>query len=151
MEWDDHYAGWWGEPSQITGYMLSKEQVPIMTAGDSLLSGGNNAYGKPMTALNILRETIMGRELFDFAFAEYSRRWKFRHPQPADFFRTMEDASAVDLDWFWRGWFYTTDHVDLALTDVTWYAISSQDPDRVGLKLGRSKALLGNPRLNKGA
>ena len=129
VEWDDHYKGWWGEPSQITGYMLSEEQVPIMTAGDSLLSGGNNAYGKPMTALNILRETIMGRELFDFAFAEYARRWKFKHPQPADFFRTMEDASAVDLDWFWRGWFYTTDHVDLALTGVEWYAISTQDPE----------------------
>jgi len=131
VEWDDHYSSWWGEPSQITNYMMSEEQVPIMTAGDSLLSGGNNAYGKPMTALNILRETIMGRELFDFAFAEYSRRWKFKHPQPADFFRTMEDASAVDLDWFWRGWFYTTDHVDLALTDVSWYAISSQNPDQV--------------------
>ncbi|MFK5956748.1 MAG: M1 family metallopeptidase [Planctomycetota bacterium] len=131
VEWDDHYKGWWGEPSQITNYMQSEEQVPIMTAGDSLLSGGNNAYGKPMTALNILRESIMGRELFDFAFAEYSRRWKFKHPKPADFFRTMEDASAVDLDWFWRGWFYTTDHVDLAITDVAWYSISTQDPDQV--------------------
>ncbi|MGB0954163.1 MAG: M1 family metallopeptidase [Planctomycetota bacterium] len=129
VEWDDHYQGWWGEPSQIVGYMLSEEQVPIMTQSDSILSYGNNAYGKPMTALNILRETIMGRELFDFAFAEYARRWKFKRPQPSDFFRTMEDASAVDLDWFWHGWFYTTDHVDLALADVQWYQLSTLDPE----------------------
>ncbi|MDA9103873.1 hypothetical protein N9J67_03020, partial [Schleiferiaceae bacterium] len=81
------------------------------------------------TALNILRETVMGRELFDYAFKEYSRRWAFKHPSPADFFRTMEDASAVDLDWFWRGWFYTTDHVDIAMTDVKWYQMSSKNPD----------------------
>jgi aminopeptidase N len=79
-----------------------------MTNSESVLQFGNNAYGKPATALNILRETVMGRELFDYAFKEYSRRWAFKHPSPADFFRTMEDASGVDLDWFWRGWFYTT-------------------------------------------
>lgn len=129
VEWDDHYKSWWGEPSQIVGYMTSEEQVPIMTQSDSILSYGNNAYGKPMTALNILRETILGRELFDFAFAEYARRWKFKRPQPADFFRTMEDASAVDLDWFWHGWFYTTDHVDLALAKVDWYQLSTLDPE----------------------
>jgi len=128
VEWDDHYRSYWGEPSQIVGYMLSEEQVPIMTNSESLLSFGNNAYGKPMTALNILRDTVIGRELFDFAFQEYARRWKFKHPKPADFFRTMEDASGVDLDWFWHGWFYTTDHVDIALSDVQWYQISTQDP-----------------------
>ena len=83
---------------------------PIMMNSDSVWQLGPNAYSKPTTALNILRETVMGRELFDFAFKEYSQRWMFKHPTPEDFFRTMEDASAVDLDWFWRGWFYTTGH-----------------------------------------
>jgi hypothetical protein len=128
MEWEEGYQGRWGQPDGIVGYMISEEQVPIMTNADSLLSSGNNAYGKPMTALNILRETVMGRELFDFAFAEYARRWKFKHPKPADFFRTMEDASAVDLDWFWHGWFYTTNHVDISVTDVKWYQPGSIDP-----------------------
>jgi hypothetical protein len=103
---------------------------PIMTNSESILQFGNNAYGKPATALNILRETIMGRELFDYSFKEYARRWQFKHPSPDDFFRTMEDASAVDLDWFWRGWFFTTDNVDIALTDVKWFQINSQDPDK---------------------
>jgi hypothetical protein len=100
-----------------------------MTNSESIYQFGNNAYGKPATALNILRETVMGRELFDFAFKEYSRRWAFKHPSPADFFRTMEDASSVDLDWFWRGWFYTTDHVDMALDQVRWLQMDTQDPD----------------------
>ncbi|MCB1054628.1 MAG: aminopeptidase, partial [Acidobacteria bacterium] len=90
---------------------------------------GNNAYAKPATALNILRETILGRELFDYAFKEYARRWRFKHPMPADFFRTMEDASGIDLDWFWRGWFYSTDHVDIALTGVYLYTLDTKDPD----------------------
>ena len=102
---------------------------PIMTNSESIHQFGNNAYGKPATALNILRETVMGRELFDFAFKTYCERWAFKHPTPEDFFRTMEDASAVDLDWFWRGWFYTTDHVDLALTDIKWYQIDSKNPE----------------------
>lgn len=102
---------------------------PIMTNSESIYQFGNNAYGKPATALNILRETVMGRELFDYAFKEYSRRWAFKHPAPADFFRTMEDASGVDLDWFWRGWFYTTDHVDIALDQVNWYQIDTQNPE----------------------
>ena len=100
-----------------------------MTNSESILQFGNNAYGKPATALTVLRETVMGRELFDFAFREYAERWKFKRPTPSDFFRTMEDASAVDLDWFWRGWFYSTDHVDIAISDVREYRISSQDPE----------------------
>tara|TARA_Y100000991_G_scaffold101418_1_gene76457 strand:+ start:1 stop:870 length:870 start_codon:yes stop_codon:yes gene_type:complete len=100
-----------------------------MTNSESVLQFGNNAYGKPATALNILRETIMGRELFDYAFKIYSERWAFKHPTPADFFRTMEDASAVDLDWFWRGWFYTNDHVDISLDKVNWYKINTGNPD----------------------
>jgi hypothetical protein len=104
--------------------------VPIMTNSESILQFGNNAYGKPATALNILRETIMGRELFDHAFKEYANRWKFKHPTPADFFRTMEDASGVDLDWFWRGWFYTTDNVDISLDNIKWYRLNSHDPNK---------------------
>jgi hypothetical protein len=109
--------------------MKSENQVPIMTNSESLLQFGNNAYAKPSTALIILRETILGRELFDFAFREYSRRWKFRRPTPADFFRTMEEASGVDLDWFWRGWFYSTDHVDISIDRVTRFKVASHDPD----------------------
>ena len=101
---------------------------PIMTNSESIFQFGNNAYGKPATALNILRETVMGRELFDFAFKEYCERWAFKHPTPADFFRTMEDASAFDLDWFWRGWFYTNEHVDLAMTNVEYKQIDNRDP-----------------------
>jgi hypothetical protein len=88
----------------------------------------NNAYNKPATGLNILRETIMGRELFDFAFKQYATRWMFKHPTPEDLFRTMEDASAVDLDWFWRGWFYSTDHVDISLDRVSEYLLASGNP-----------------------
>ena len=109
--------------------MTSQDQVPIMTNSESLLQFGNNAYGKPATALNILRETILGRELFDFAFKTYAQRWKFKRPEPADFFRTMEDASGVDLDWFWRGWFYTTDHVDISIENVRLYQIDTRNPD----------------------
>jgi hypothetical protein len=102
--------------------------VPIMTNSESLIQFGNNAYAKTATALNILRETVMGRELFDYAFKTYAERWAFKHPTPADFFRTMEDASAVDLDWFWRGWFYTIDNVDIAITNVEWYKANTMDP-----------------------
>jgi len=94
---------------------------PIMTNSEQILQFGNNAYGKPAAALSILRETIMGPKLFDYAFKEYARRWAFKHPDPADFFRTMEDASAIDLDWFWKGWFYTTDNVDVSVEKVKWY------------------------------
>lgn len=127
-EWEDDYPSRSGEPQKITRYMKSTNQVPIMTNSESILQFGPNAYSKPATALNILRETVLGRELFDFAFREYSTRWMFKRPFPADFFRSMEDASGVDLDWFWRGWFYTTDHVDIAITDVTEYRIDDGDP-----------------------
>ncbi|WP_286264381.1 M1 family metallopeptidase [Thalassotalea atypica] len=127
--WEEGYPSRRGDAANITTYMKSTNQVPIMTNSESIMQFGNNAYGKPATALNILRETIMGRELFDFAFKEYAQRWKFKRPTPSDFFRTMEDASAVDLDWFWRGWFYTTDHVDLAIDTVHLYRPNSQNPD----------------------
>jgi hypothetical protein len=127
--WEDDFPSRRGEPRDITDFMKSMNQVPIMTDGESLKNTGENAYAKPATALVILRETILGRELFDFAFAEYARRWMFKHPSPSDFFRTMEDASGVDLDWFWHGWFYTTDHVDIAVDKVTKYRIDTQDPD----------------------
>ena len=116
-------------PEDMVGYMTSSTQVPIMTQSDSVLRLGPNAYGKPAVALHILRETILGRELFDFAFREYSRRWMFKRPTPTDFFRTMEEASGVDLDWFWRGWFYTTDHVDISLEGVYQMRLDTEDPD----------------------
>ncbi len=129
QEWEKNYPSRRGEPQYITDYMLSENQVPIMTQSDSVLQFGNNAYAKPATALNILRETVLGRDLFDFAFKQYSQRWKFKRPEPADFFRTMEDASGVDLDWFWRGWFYSTDHVDISIENVRLYQINGQNPD----------------------
>jgi hypothetical protein len=101
---------------------LPKEQLePIMTNSEDIVQFGPNAYSKPATGLNILRETIMGRELFDYAFKEYARRWAFKHPTPADFFRTLDDASGENLDWFWRGWFYGIEPVDLSLDSVKWF------------------------------
>jgi hypothetical protein len=129
QEWETNYPSWRGEPQNIREYMASQNQVPIMTNSESALQFGNNAYGKPATALNVLRETVMGRELFDFAFRQYSQRWKFKRPMPADFFRSMEDASGVDLDWFWHGWFYTTDHVDLSIERVRLFQPFTGNPE----------------------
>jgi hypothetical protein len=130
QEWQRDYPSRRGEPKNIVEYMRTDKtlQVPIMTNSESILQFGNNAYGKPATALNILRETVMGRELFDYAFKTYAQRWAYKHPEPADFFRTMEDASAVDLDWFWRGWFYTTDRCDIALEGVRYFNIDTRNP-----------------------
>jgi len=128
--WERDYPSHRGPAYTIVDYMKGDKKYlePIMTNSESLIQFGNNAYGKPAAALNILRETVMGRELFDFAFKTYAERWKFKHPTPEDFFRTMEDASAVDLDWFWRGWFYTTDHVDLAINKVVRFKIDTKNP-----------------------
>lgn len=132
QEWERGYPSRRGPAHLIADYMRGDKKTisPIMTNSESLFQFGNNAYGKPATALNILRETIMGRELFDYAFKTYCERWKFKHPSPADFFRTMEDASAVDLDWFWRGWFYGTDNVDISIDDVKWFQLNTQNPDK---------------------
>ena len=127
-EWDPTVP-WGVEPRDIVGYMKGSVQVPIMTQSDSVLKLGPNGYTKPAVALNILRETILGRELFDFAFKEYALRWKYKRPTPSDFFRTMEEASGVDLDWFWRGWFYTTDHVDISLDTIYKLRLDTKDPD----------------------
>jgi hypothetical protein len=131
QEFERDYPSRRGPAQNIVDYMKGEKSgiVPIMTNSESILQFGNNAYGKPATALNILRETIMGRELFDYAFKTYSERWAFKHPTPADFFRTMEDASAVDLDWFWRGWYYTNDHVDISLDKVNWFKVSTGNPE----------------------
>ena len=122
-EWNPNYPSRRGPPEKIVPYMKGSKDymAPIMTNSEQIKQFGNNAYAKTATALNILRETVMGPELFDYAFKQYCERWAFKHPTPADFFRTMEDASAVDLDWFWKGWFYTTDNVDIEIQDVTWY------------------------------
>ncbi|MFZ6819379.1 M1 family metallopeptidase [Undibacterium sp. Ji22W] len=127
--WEENYPGTRGEPRGIVDYMKSQGQVPIMTNSESILQFGPNAYAKPAAGLHILRETILGRELFDFAFKEYAQRWKFKRPTPADFFRTMEDASGTDLDWFWRGWFYTTDPVDISIDGIVEYTMSTKDPE----------------------
>jgi len=120
LDYDPNFPLRRGLPKNIVPYMDGDQSriAPIMSKGDNVYSFGNNAYGKPATALWILRETIMGPELFDHAFKTYSQRWMFKHPTPADFFRSMEDASAMDLDWFWRGWFYTTDVTDIGIKDV---------------------------------
>ncbi len=140
-----------GPAYKIVDYMkLPKDQLePIMTNSENIIQFGPNAYSKPTTGLNILRETIMGRENFDYAFKEYARRWAFKHPTPGDFFRTMEDASGEDLDWFWRGWFYSTDACDISLDTVRWSVLST-DPIGGGNNNGPStrKIPVAKPNLN---
>ena len=128
-EWQQKWSSGRGKPKSITGYMSSSKQRPIMTNSESIHQFGSNAYSKPAAALNVLRETVMGREVFDYAFKEYSKRWMFKRPEPADFFRTMEDASGKDLDWFWRGWFYTTYNVDVGIKSLRLYEIDTKNPD----------------------
>ncbi len=148
---DNKYPSRRGPAHLITDYMrLPKDQLePIMTNSENIVQFGPNAYSKPATGLNILRETIMGRELFDFSYREYSRRWAFKHPTPADFFRTMEDASAVDLDWFWRGWFYGIEPVDIALDSVNAYLLNAENAQvtmpRRGGRNASIDAPLGDP------
>ncbi|WP_224489630.1 M1 family metallopeptidase [Robertkochia flava] len=122
-----------GEPKKIVPYMKGDQNfiAPIMSNPENAYQLGPNAYGKPATALNILRETVMGHELFDHAFKTYAQRWMFKHPTPEDFFRTMEDASAVDLDWFWRGWFYTTEVVDMGVKDIKKGVVTSTPTQRI--------------------
>jgi hypothetical protein len=139
QEWEEDYPSSRGPAEKIVPFMRGGNQRPIMTGSDEILQFGNNAYAKPAAALNILRETVLGRERFDFAFREYCRRWKFKRPTPADFFRTMEDASGADLDWFWRGWFYSTQHVDIAIDSVELFVIDSGDPDEAFDRKRREK------------
>ncbi len=128
QEFDNNYPSRRGPAHMITDYMRLPKNLlePIMTKGDNVANVGSNAYAKAATGLNILRETIMGRDLFDYAFKEYARRWAFKHPTPNDLFRTMEDASAIDLDWFWRGWYYGTDPVDISLDSVKWFKLDAE-------------------------
>lgn len=125
---DKEYPSRRGKPSAIVSYMAGDQSTiaPIMSNPENVYQLGANAYAKPATALNILRETVMGRELFDKAFKTYAQRWMFKHPTPEDFFRTMEDASAVDLDYFWRGWFYSTDYVDMGVKGVKKYYVTDK-------------------------
>lgn len=129
QEWERDYPSRRGPPEKIVDYMKADNISPIMTNSESVQRLGPNAYAKPTTALNILRETVIGREGFDYAFKTYAQRWMFKHPTPDDFFRTMEDASGTDLDWFWRGWFYTTDKVDVSLDSVQWFQVDTKDPE----------------------
>ena len=131
LDYDPNFPLRRGLPKNIVSYMDGDQSkiAPIMSKGDNVYSFGNNAYGKPATALWILRETIMGPELFDHAFKTYSQRWMFKHPTPADFFRSMEDASAMDLDWFWRGWFYSTDVTDIGIKGVKKFFKQDADKD----------------------
>lgn len=118
QRWDPHWPSGRGRPKDIVSYMLSSAQVPVMTQADSLVQASENGYAKPATAFNILRETILGPEVFDQALREFAAAWRFKRPTPTDFFRSIEESSGVDLDWFWRGWFYSTAHVDIALEKV---------------------------------
>ena len=142
-EFDNNWNHRRGPAHTITGYMSQDENLlePVMTVSDNIVQFGPNAYAKPAAGLWILRETIMGRELFDKAFKTYAERWAFKHPTPADFFRTMEDASAVDLDWFWRGWFYSIEHVDISLDSVIYYRADVQEdpPKRTVTREVRAK------------
>ena len=146
-EYYPEYATGAATPEGITQYMKgSKEfQRPIMTNSENILQFGNNAYNKPAAAMVVLRETVMGPELFDYAFKEYARRWAFKHPKPADFFRTMEDASAIDLDWFWKGWFYSTDHVDIEVDEVRWFKLANDTKQLEKRVKANRKAASGSP------
>jgi hypothetical protein len=126
-EWENDWKHRRDERGMVS-YLRSTDRVPVMTNSESIADLGPNAYGQPTAALNILREHILGRELFDHAFKTYSRRWMFKRPTPADFFRSMEDASGVDLDWFWRSWFYSVDHVDVSIDEVKWMQLDTRDP-----------------------
>ena len=128
-EYDPDFPVGRGAPERIIPYMSGEQGLlrPIMTNSEQILQFGNNAYAKPATALSILRETVMGPELFDYAFKKYAERWAFKSPSPADFFRTMEDASGIDLDWFWRGWFYTTDYVDIGVEEVKHFRMQTEE------------------------
>ena len=147
--WDNKFPVSKGPAYKIVDYMkLPKDQLePIMTNSENIIQFGPNAYSKPSTGLNILRETIMGRENFDYAFKEYARRWAFKHPTPADLFRTMEDASAEDLDWFWRGWFYGTEPCDISLDTVKWAVLNTEAP-AVGTESTTRKIPVAKPILN---
>ena len=147
--WDNKFPSSKGAAYKIVDYMkMPKDQLePIMTNSENIIMFGPNAYSKPATGLNILRETIMGRELFDYAFKEYARRWAFKHPTPADLFRTMEDASAVDLDWFWRGWFFGTDACDISLDTVKWANLDPQGGNRTSTGRNSTQAVA-KPILN---
>ncbi len=139
QEWENNYPSRDADPKDIVAYMLGPSHDSIMTNSESVQNLFANAYQKTATGLNIMRETILGREQFDFAFREFSRRWKFKRPTPADFFRTMEDASGVDLDWFWRGWFYSTDHTDISLDNLRLFRLSTKNPDTEKLVSKRQK------------
>jgi hypothetical protein len=147
---DNKFPSRRGPAFTITDYMkLPKDQLePIMTNSENIIGFGPNAYAKPATGLNILRETIMGRELFDYAFKEYARRWAFKHPTPADLFRTMEDASGEDLDWFWRGWFYSTDVCDMAIDSVKYFKADPNAVPTTGTKDTVVSRALDKPQLN---
>ena len=141
-EMDPNYPSQRGPAKNIVPYMSGDQNFlePIMSNSEGIHQFGANAYGKPATGLNILRETVMGKELFDHAFKTYANRWKFKHPTPDDFFRTMEDASAVDLDWFWRGWFFSTEYVDLGIKEVKQFYVSETAPKEakdVAIRRGR--------------
>lgn len=148
--WDNKFPVSKGPAYKIVDYMkLPKDMLePIMTNSENIIMFGPNAYSKPTTGLNILRETIMGRELFDYAFKEYARRWAFKHPTPADFFRTMEDASAEDLDWFWRGWFYSTDPCDISIDTVKWSVLNTEAPAKNNTNATTRKVPVAKPILN---
>jgi hypothetical protein len=141
QEFDNNYPSRRGPAHKIVDYMkLPKNRLePIMTNSENIIEFGPNAYAKPATALNILRETVMGRELFDFAFKEYCNRWAFKHPRPSDFFRTMEDASGIDLDWYWRAWFYDIEPVDISLDSAWGFQVTT--PKVVPVKMDTSNAI----------
>ncbi|HSD13449.1 MAG TPA: M1 family aminopeptidase, partial [Flavobacterium sp.] len=146
QSWDKNFPSNRGPAAKIVPYMSGDQKFlePIMSNSETIYNFGANGYSKPATGLNILRETIMGRELFDHAFRTYAQRWKFKHPTPEDFFRTMEDASAVDLDWFWRGWFYSTDYVDIGIKEVKQYYVTENPSKEVKEQFNRRGRKINN-------
>jgi len=122
-----------GLPKHIVPFVKGDQSkmLPIMSNSDNMYNRSMTAYNKPTAGLYLLREVIMGHKLFDHALKTYANRWKFKHPEPADFFRTMEDDSAIDLDWFWNAWFFTTEVNDMAIDKVEKFYVTDKPTQRI--------------------
>lgn len=141
-----------GKPAGLIPYLKGDKNKmrPLMVNSEQVIEFGPEQYAKAATGLYMLRETVMGPEIFDKAFKEYAQRWAFKHPKPADFFRTLEDASAVDLDWFWKGWFYTTDACDQSIDQVKWFKLRKEQTEMEKKNINVSKGdLATKPGENK--
>lgn len=118
LEWSGDYTTRPNLPAMLGAEREATGRQPPMTPANAVVDLFPTQYHRPAAALQVLRELVLGRETFDRAFRAYARAWMFKRPTPGDFFRTINQESGADLDWFWRAWFFSTDHVDLSLERV---------------------------------